>query len=438
MLGVPTHANPETKLGIRKLVKELRGLDIDGAPLLFNAAASRGEHSCFGTAHDLIRKALGKGGLAEQLGALDGEGRGLQMFAARSNDCETFKKVLSICKKACEASMEKESSPYEGAAANTPAGHSWNVNILVCECGARKAAREAASAYALQKVLEKTDYMGMNCLHHAAEAGCADVLQAVIDERKSVNSTYRAAMERAARPQAPQMCKVQGCSGKNAVWLRSPPTMNFGQKDRKGRTPIMLVLRNTCGSYVDANGLEAKFRKLYPGTTVSCGVGESWMKSRRVFSVPVPVRCQRRKRGSTKMKKQDEKPEQHIVAITELLHAARGGQTSLELALNAVLRGFEDDDGLKRTVSLDRALGVMKEVDESNPAADVLPHEHESEAAKKRISWGRALLLAAAAKRGDTNMLRHVLAAIEVSQVLSRLKPVYNNSLFEKAQGEET
>lgn len=64
-LGARAHADPESKLGIRELVKELRESDIDGAPLLFNAAASRGEHSCFKTACDLIHKTLGKGGLVE-------------------------------------------------------------------------------------------------------------------------------------------------------------------------------------------------------------------------------------------------------------------------------------------------------------------------------------------------------------------------------------
>lgn len=141
------------------------------------------------------------------------------MFAARSNDLETFEEVLSICEKACMALMEKERSPDVVPAANAPADlPSWQ--ILMCECGARKAVREAVSAYARRKVLEKTDYMGMNCLHHAAEAGCANVLQAVVNNHESVDSIYRGAIERVASPQA-QLCEV-GCSGGNREWLRPP------------------------------------------------------------------------------------------------------------------------------------------------------------------------------------------------------------------------
>lgn len=48
------------------------------------------------------------------------------------------------------------------------------------------------------------------------------------------------------------------------------------------------------------------------------------------------------------------------------MHAARGGLASLELALNEVLPEFKDDDGMKRMVSLDRALAVKEEIHESS------------------------------------------------------------------------
>lgn len=64
--------------------------------------------------------------------------------------------------------------------------------------------------------------------------------------------------------------------------------MDFGKKDRIGRTAmILLVLRNACGSYVDTNGLQAKFRMLYEKIPVREGVREGWMTPRRVLSVPV-------------------------------------------------------------------------------------------------------------------------------------------------------
>eukprot|EP00752_Nemacystus_decipiens_P011859 g10519.t1 len=386
-----------SRLGIRNLVKELRELDIDGAPLLFNAAASRWERSCFETARDLINRALGKGGLAEQLDAIDGEGRGLLMCAARGNDRKTFEEVLSICEKVVTSSMlmERKSSPSEFRAANLQADRQINL----CECRIKKVAR----AYALEKVMENTDFAGMNCLHHAAEAGSSEVLRAVVEKRKSADSMYRSVMD-AVSPDSPQLCDDERCSRQSSeILLSDLPAMNVGKKDRNDRTAIMLVLRNACGDYVDTTGLEAKFRVLYDGTNASQGVGEGWMKQRRIISVPLPGRS-KPQRKSTGMIHDKER----TVAITELMHAARGGLVSLELALNEVLPEFRIDSGLVRTVYLDQALDVKVD----NPLQEAgASTDRESEV--KLRSWGRALLLAAAAKRGDTNVLDHVLRAIQ-------------------------
>lgn len=322
-LSPPSRARPTyystTKLGIRALVKELRELDIDSTPLLSNAAASRGKHSCFRTAYDLVLTVVGKGGLMEQVEAVDRLDRGILMHAARSNHVQTFREVFD---------MRKET------AASAPTAPAADVGSATEEIG-------------------KVDSKGMNCLHHAAEAGCCEVLREV-------------------------MAKCQ----------QAGPSLygDMNIPDNRGRTPIMLVLRNS-GCYgeeedtCDNNDLEEKFDMLFKtmpegGEAAKTG----WMDPTPVPPCLTPV------------------PPRQTRAVTELMHAARGGLESLELALNKAARV---DGGL--TINLDDTLSV-KELDSHDAW---VPTDGTR-------TWGRALLLAAAAKRGDVDVLHHVLNAIDV------------------------
>lgn len=308
---------PSTKMGVRALAKELRELDIDRAPLLFNAAASRGEKSCFRTAHDLVYKALGKGGLIEQLGAVDGEGRTMLMHAARSNDGDAYDEMVRI---------------YFEAVPLTSSGYT------------------------------ETDHKGMNCLHHAAEAGCSEVLGKVIKK-------YR---------------EARGSS--------------YAERDNNNRTPVMCVLSDASQEERADGSLRNKFTLLYREMPTTCGehdekvsadAGEhkkqGWMEM-----TDVPTQRIRRSRS--------EETNRKTRGVTELMHAARGGLASLELALNHPLPSSRLEDG---SISLDKALNVKARGETSW---------------EPQPAWGRGLLLAAAAERGDVNVLRVVLTAIQVSR----------------------
>lgn len=352
-------------MGIHALVKELRETDIDGVPLLFHAAASRRKHCCFRIAYDLVLTVLGKGGVMEQFEALDGLGRGILMHAARSSHVDTFKDVFDECKKTADQSnavandgrMEIPEVPYGFRRERQSDGTT------------RTPEKSAKSRRLLRvrEVLGKVDRKGMTCLHHAAEAGSSAVLSEVVKE-----------------------CGL--------LWD------DLGNPDRSGRTPIMLVLRNafccegeehTCGE----TDLEDKF-----GILFDLGIG--WMQLSRIQPQRLPA------------------PRQTPVktwAVTELIHAARGGVASLELALNQPLP--ESKTELARNqplpesktdsehgfgVHLDRALATAWFIDGSRRQ---LQDEHDDTAI-----WRRALLLAAAARLGDVDVLYHVLDAIEVSQ----------------------
>lgn len=304
-------------MGVRALAKELRELDIDRAPLLFNAAASRGEKSCFRTAHDLVYKALGKGGLIEQLGAVDGEGRTMLMHAARSNDGDAFDEMVGM---------------YFKAVTLTSSGYT------------------------------ETDDNGMNCVHHAAEAGCSEVLGKVIET----------------------CCEARGSS--------------FAERDKHSRTPVMCVLSDANREERADGSLQKKFNLLYSKMSATCGeqdekvsadVGEhakqGWMEM-----TDVPTQRIRKSRS--------EEIDREARGVTELIHAARGGLASLELVLNEPLPSSRLEDG---SISLDKALNVK--------ARDNTTWEPQP-------AWGKGLLLAAAAERGDIDVLHVVLAAIQVSR----------------------
>lgn len=316
-------------------MKELQEIDIDAAPLLFHAASSRSEHCCFQTAYNLIYRVLGKGGVVEQISAADGLGRRILMLAARSNHIQVFKDAVAIYKETVD-----EIALYD---------HSESSTTRLAET------EQSTSSAVLLKT--GTDINGMNCLHHAAQAGCCEVLREVIEMYLQAGGIPYLQQE-------------------------------VVKKDKNGRNPIMYVLRDgeLCGEKEHAcgrNDLEEKFKMLFKHAEVG------WMKATNVLPQREPV---------------SEKTEAtQTTAVTELMHAARGGLRSLELALNNPLPASVEDNGLRRTVWLHKALDVkVKDNGRWNQTGDT-------------ETWGMALLLAAAAKLGDVNVLFHVVDAIKVS-----------------------
>ena len=302
-------------------MKELRERDHDGAPLLFNAAASRGRRSCYDTARDLLYKALGYGGLMEQVEAIDRENRVLLMYAARSNHITTFETVFDTCK--------------DG-----------------------------------KNILCKHDDKGMGCLHHAAEAGCAEVLRKVI-EKVGPDLLYQEATKR----------------------------------NNKGCTPIMLVLRNEGmeGYGCKNSDLKEKFHELRQ--IVSSAVGPSAITRRGGEGKTADLEWRGAKKAddvaslaTASSSGQGGLGEDEKISELELRHAARGGLASLELALNNLDPSkYKANDDLNISVDLHEALGAEGDFGEA-----------------------ASFLLEAAAKRGDFEVLYHVLLAIQVSTCHSR------------------
>lgn len=339
--------NSRPKLGIRKLVKELREIDVDGAPVLFHAASSRRKHSCFRIVYDLVDTVLGKGGLMEQVEAVDGLGRGILIHAARSNNLDTFRQVFSICKEAEEAAsfITKDRSKKSSSQQHSMGSADANARVL-------------------RAVLVKHDSVGMNCLHHAAEAGGWEILKEVMKECQEVGGSFYREMD---------------------------------MPDKRGRTPVMFALRSNTEKDLPDTNLQKKFDMLYSampcGPTTAPGGRPGWMRPTSVPSyepsstTPDGVKTQ---------------------AVTELMHAARGGVLSLELALNNILPNCKIEVNGGFTVDLDEALKVeglgQNGLWVQTPATKV---------------WGRAMLLAAAAKLGDPDVLYLVLNAIQVCRNIS-------------------
>ena len=86
-------------LGHLALVRQLRELDEDGAPLLFQAALSNNER-CLTIVLRVLKGILGVGGLDEQLYAIDHKGRNVLMYAVRSPSFSVYieiqKRVLDL------------------------------------------------------------------------------------------------------------------------------------------------------------------------------------------------------------------------------------------------------------------------------------------------------------------------------------------------------
>lgn len=363
-------------------MKELREIDIDGAPLLFHAASSRGEHSCFRTAHDLITMVLGKGGLTEQVEFVDGLGRGLLMHAARSNHVETFKEVFDMCKEASGSLKLHENIGLATTQFSVDSRKTYCERLGRCLSSRRRTpshghptteGEEGNSG--VRDLIGKPDCKGMTCLHHAAEAGCSAVLREVMKR-------YREA------------------------GINLPDEM--GTADMNDRTPMMYVLRND-PCYGEEN-LKTKFSELYEHAIEA---EEGWMAPRLVPSAPRSVPLQPSKPVPTKSVSKTSKVIK-TRAVTELMHAARGGLNSLELALTHSPPALKMYHGRGFTVDLNKALDVKEvEVDKALGTKEIEDDKWQSNATTQ--TWGRALLLAAAAKLGNDDVLYHVLEAIEVS-----------------------
>eukprot|EP00903_Cladosiphon_okamuranus_P021649 g19903.t1 len=296
------------QLGFSVLVKQLRACDINGTPLLCLAASCRSKTTCFQTVYDKLLTVLGNAGVAEQVGRNDHMGRNIVMHAARGNHVYVFKRVQDLF------DNHHRSTACQIAGQGFPQPH-----------------QQASDSFT------NVDITGRNVLHHAAEAGCFEVLSYVIHlvNRKGANMTV---------------------------------------PDRNGLTPMHHLLRAKYGEPEGREELHIKFEKLWY-------ISKSWMKPRRVRSLPSGIA---------------------VTAFTELIHAARGGASTLQVVLDKIraMKSVKD-------VRLDDALCV-EVAGETGEGQRPSPPE--------LTQWGWGMLLAAATTGGSTEVLKTVMRAIQIGR----------------------
>lgn len=179
------------------------------------------------------------------------------------------------------------------------------------------------------------DITGRNVLHHAAEAGCLDVLSEVI-------------------------------------YLANHREADMTVPDTNGLTPMHHLLRAKYGEPEGREELHIKFGKLWY-------ISRSWMKPRRVRSLPSGIA---------------------VTATTELIHAARGGLSTLQVVLDKI-RAMQKVEA----VGVDDALSV---------GVDVKTGQGQGPSPEELTRWGWGMLLAAATTDGRTEVLERVVRAIQV------------------------
>jgi len=229
----------------------------------------------------------------EQVEAVDVEERALLMYAARSNHIATFQTVFDLWKGMWKHDEDR-----------------------------------------LKSSLSKPDKKGMSCVHHAAEAGSSEVLEAVISKFEKFKLDVHQAL---------------------------------AEPNNKGRTPIMLVLRN-------------EFGRMEESGCTNTGLNEKFSKLRELSSVASSsAHTQRQREGAIDELEQQDGHSDLAPSATvsssvtigrganvkttelELQYAVRGGLASLELLLNN-LDASEDEDTLKKTVGLGHALGTREDI----------------------------------------------------------------------------
>lgn len=199
--------------------------------------------------------------------------------------------------------------------------------------------------------LTKVDHTERNVLHHAAEAGCLDALAKVI-------------------------VLVRRISGDSKT-MHKP--------DKNGLTPLHHLLRAKYGEPEGRDEIRPKFEQLWLHSNKG-----SFMVPRRVMPLPCVGRA-----------------DVAVMAVTELIHAARGGLPSLKFVLAKIrLMKFWRGQPDSTVVTINEALRVT--VDGENGDEDV-PKQGALDA------WGWGMLLAAAAKGGHVDVLETVVHAIAVS-----------------------
>ncbi|CAN0376362.1 unnamed protein product, partial [Ascophyllum nodosum] len=363
------------KCGVCALVKELRELDVNGAPLLFLAASSRTTSTCFIEVFQTLRAFLGMAGLLEQIEADDHRGRNIMMYAARGKHADTFTRVRDLYKDAHIANA------VEGVNSDVQSNHARTDDnsdgTSVQQANRRAPARsepDDCNIHASSKSrkwcdrVQKVDHRGKTILHHAAGSASLAVFALVFE-----------------------MAREDGIGAHDRMAL----------PDMSKQTPITLFLRNKYGSCdsceSDTNDKMYRLRLHAPK--------EGWMQQRMVPPV-WKLTGTDQAGGSGK--------EFITLAKTELFHAVRGGPTMLDLTLEYI-KNQKMITGNSNEVHLDKVLGMAI-------CATTTPRgESQQEEVLREIvrHWGYGMLLAAAVRGGHEKVIKRVISAIEDAEMVT-------------------
>lgn len=390
----PTQMTPSLRLvyqcGAEALVKELRELDVNGAPLLFMAASSRTTETCFSEVFHVIRTFLGIGGFLEQFETHDHDGRNIMMYAARGKKEDIFQYVRALDEElfiSPQEHVEQRLSSQPGSGGIAGCNDYWKCgafSYLWGDClrirGSRQNKSERNNKKTSRRMQDgpsgveqhdinkewferatKADFTGKTMLHHAAEAASSGVLDLVF---KLANEAGNDVQQRMALP------------------------------DKNGRTPIMLFMRNQHDS---CDGNEGDLKVKMESLLVEPGKG--WMESHPVTSIGGEM--------------PSDQTEYIISGRTKLVHAARGGLTTLNLLLDSINELDEELD-----IKIQK---VSRENQTSRPEGSVqivrLHQIHDStsqkELDKRARYWGYGMLLTSAVKSGHVEVIKKVVTAIK-------------------------
>lgn len=266
--------NTKGNLGHFAFVRQLREVDKHGAPLLFHAAKSDGMQ-CLNVVIHLLENLLGREGFNKQLHAIDNGKRSILMFAVRSPNFEVYKRIV-------QELQDSKNDPV------LP----WSI------------------------LFDQRDKIGRNVLHYAAEGNCPDILKDLVR-------------------QAEEKGKFEDL---------------VSGTDAKGTTPIMCVLRDSYRTRKSTLTSESN-----PTSEVKLSRSTSEEKHRNWRGKTRQRAGQREKKLDILMDKMEpSKLLKHITLPhqvagtaacestnsnrTALMHAARGGLSAYNLAVDRIQR----------------------------------------------------------------------------------------------------
>eukprot|EP00752_Nemacystus_decipiens_P006636 g5966.t1 len=237
--------------------------------------------------------------------------------------------------------------------------------------------------------VRQQDHMGRNILMHAARGNDVDVFKRVKYLYEEHQHTF--ADPKAMKGDAIRLIEIDN-TGRNVLHhaaeagclevlseiihlsLLSGTMAYMDTPDNNGLTPMHHLLRAKYGEPEGRNEIASKFKILWE-------VSGSWMSPRKVMP----------------WTSADGQDRIEVSAQTELIHAARGGIPTLQLVLDMMRAAWKVEE-----VHLDEVILVNIAEEKDNPPAD-----------EELASWGWGMLLAAATKGGDTEVLEIVVRAIK-------------------------